>query len=265
MPARKRKPTIKKELPENLPQPEQPKKANSILVPTLVIAVIVLSFLAGSLWQKVKILESDGTVAGAASSHLSIENLKKYAKDLKLNTRDFNSCLDNSQKKDVVNAELSQGESYGVQGTPGFFMNGHLIPGALPFDVFQKIFNYELSVGFDSGKQLSEEINSMVTQGYITAEKQAIDIGLSPSIGPDSAPIILVEYSDFECPYCIRAYPTVKQLLNEYKDKIKLVYKHFPLSSIHPNAQKAAEAAACAASQGKFWEYHDKLFESANS
>ena len=78
--------------------------------------------------------------------------------------------------------------------------------------------------------------------------------------GNFNAPITLVEYSDFECPYCGKIYPTFKQLLNDYPNQVRLVYKYFPLS-FHPNAQKAAEAAECASEQGKFWEYHDTLFD----
>ncbi|MDP2930387.1 MAG: thioredoxin domain-containing protein [bacterium] len=79
--------------------------------------------------------------------------------------------------------------------------------------------------------------------------------------GDFSAPITLVEFSDFECPFCAQHYPTLTKILDDYKGKVRLAYKHFPLS-IHPNSQKAAEASECADEQGKFWEYHDKLFES---
>ena len=78
--------------------------------------------------------------------------------------------------------------------------------------------------------------------------------------GDFNAPITLVEFSDFECPFCARHYPTMNKILSEYSGKVKWVYKHFPLG-FHSNAQKAAEASECAAEQGKFWEYHDKLFE----
>lgn len=78
--------------------------------------------------------------------------------------------------------------------------------------------------------------------------------------GDFNAPITLVEFSDFECPFCVRHYPTMNKILDDYKGKVRLVYKHFPLG-FHPNAQKAAEASECADEQGKFWEYHDKLFE----
>ena len=78
--------------------------------------------------------------------------------------------------------------------------------------------------------------------------------------GNFNASVTLVEFSDFECPFCERIYPTLNKILSDYKDKVRLVYKHFPLG-FHPNAQKAAEASECADEQGKFWEYHDKLFE----
>ncbi len=87
-----------------------------------------------------------------------------------------------------------------------------------------------------------------------------IDITGAPSLGPENAPVTIIEFSDFECPFCKRMVETLKQIHNNYKDKVKIVYKHFPLS-IHKNAFIAAEASMCAHEQGKFWEMHDKMFE----
>ncbi len=82
-----------------------------------------------------------------------------------------------------------------------------------------------------------------------------------PSFGPDDAPITIVEFSDFQCPFCKQWHQTVYEpLLAAYPGKIRVVYRHLPLTSIHPDAQGAAEAAMCANAQGKFWEFHDKLF-----
>lgn len=78
--------------------------------------------------------------------------------------------------------------------------------------------------------------------------------------GPENAKLTIVEFSDFQCPFCGRFEPTVARILTEYKDQVRLVYRHFPLESIHPNARPAAEASECASEQGKFWEFHDKLF-----
>ncbi|HLC73823.1 MAG TPA: DsbA family protein [Candidatus Nanoarchaeia archaeon] len=90
-----------------------------------------------------------------------------------------------------------------------------------------------------------------------------------PVLGDPNAPISIIEYSDFECPFCERAYSNTIASLKEsdaFKNgEINLIYRHFPLNNIHPKAQKAAEASVCAQKQSKFWEYHDTLFENQNA
>ena len=81
-----------------------------------------------------------------------------------------------------------------------------------------------------------------------------------PSLGPADAPVTIIEFSDFQCPYCGRAASTVKQIHERYPKQVRIVYRNLPLDSIHPNARPAAEAAACADAQGRFWEFHDRLF-----
>jgi protein-disulfide isomerase len=87
-----------------------------------------------------------------------------------------------------------------------------------------------------------------------------VSVDGAPFRGPANAAITLVEFSDFECPFCKRAHPTLMQVLEKYSGKVKLVYRDFPLESIHPQARRAAEAARCAQDQGKFWDYYDVLF-----
>ena len=81
--------------------------------------------------------------------------------------------------------------------------------------------------------------------------------------GNPEAPVTIVEFSDYHCPFCKRVQPTLTQLLDRYPGKVKLAFRDFPLSQLHPQARHAAEAARCAQDQGKFWEYHDVLFEQA--
>ena len=89
--------------------------------------------------------------------------------------------------------------------------------------------------------------------------RQRIATAGFPAKGPASAPIEIIEFSDFQCPYCLRANPTVTQVLSAYGDRVHLVFRNYPLPN-HPNARPAAEAAACAGEQGRFWQYHDQLF-----
>ena len=82
-----------------------------------------------------------------------------------------------------------------------------------------------------------------------------------PILGSENAPITIIEFSDYECPYCRQWHSEVySQLIDTYGDQIRFVYRDFPLESIHPNANSAAEAANCAHEQGVFWDYHDMLF-----
>jgi protein-disulfide isomerase len=87
-----------------------------------------------------------------------------------------------------------------------------------------------------------------------------IPVGDSPIRGKKDAPVTVVEFSDYQCPFCARADPIVEEALKKYPDEIRFVYKQFPLTSIHPFAMGAAKAALAAGKQGKYWEMHDKLF-----
>jgi hypothetical protein len=91
--------------------------------------------------------------------------------------------------------------------------------------------------------------------------RASISLRETPVRGPANAPVMLVEYADYECPYCQILQPQLAKLQAEYSEKLALVYKDMPLPT-HSNAQKAAEAAHCAGAQGKYWEYHDLLFAS---
>jgi protein-disulfide isomerase len=137
--------------------------------------------------------------------------------------------------------------------------------------------------GDDSGDGGLREVQKDGTNGQQQpAPTQGTLEDDDPFLGPENAKVTVVEFSDFECPYCAAAAGTHEELINRFKSqdptweaavpklrelaeegKIKYVFRDFPLTSIHQYAQKAAEGAECADEQGKFWEYHDRLFETA--
>jgi protein-disulfide isomerase len=89
----------------------------------------------------------------------------------------------------------------------------------------------------------------------------AFNNGNAPTLGKAGAPITLVEFSDFQCPFCRQFYPNLHEVAKNYGDKVQIVYRQFPIPSLHPFAIKAAEASLCARDQGKFWELHDMMFK----
>lgn len=131
-----------------------------------------------------------------------------------------------------------------------------------------------MALGYSAGVWKSEKAASANENTQVVAQNQPVNnpppsapnpvVKLSIKSddhirGPKNPKVYLVEYSDFQCPFCQKFAPTVRQALSEYKD-IALVYRHYPLS-FHQNAQISAEASECASEQGKFWEYHDVLFQ----
>lgn len=117
-------------------------------------------------------------------------------------------------------------------------------------------------------QQQGQEIMSQLLAGL--SEKAGVEVlleeprvevavGDGPPRGPEDAPVTIVEFSDFQCPYCARVNPTLDAIRERYPDQVRIVFRHFPLD-FHKEAPKAAEASRCANEQGKFWEYHDLLF-----
>ncbi len=114
-----------------------------------------------------------------------------------------------------------------------------------------------------TGQQATQQAGQQATQTAVQKAFRRYDVPVDddPILGAANAPITIIEFSDYQCPYCLQWHQQVLGRLREaYPDQVRIVYRDFPLTSIHPEAEPAAEAANCANEQGAFWQYHDKLF-----
>src|SRR5262249_14182594 len=162
-----------------------------------------------------------------------------------------------------------------LRGTPTFFINGRPVRGALPFDLFKQVIDQELKKADDllaKGTKPADLYAALTKDGLTKAAAPPpqpgqpdpntvykAEVGNSPIRGAKNAKVTIVLWSDFQCPFCGRVEPTFKQVLDAYPKDVRIVWKNEPLP-FHPNAMPAAEAAMAANEQGKFWEFHDKLF-----
>ena len=131
------------------------------------------------------------------------------------------------------------------------------------------VWGFEPAGGQANASQTTAQSSVPAVDAPVTEAPQYIRYDIPsegfPAIGPDDAPITIVEFSDYQCPFCRRWHAEVYEpLLAAYPGKIKLVYRNLPLTSIHPDAFGAAEAAMCAGEQDAYWPYHEKLFSSEN-
>jgi protein-disulfide isomerase len=205
-------------------------------------------------------------------------SLEKYAQEIGLNVEKFKADLDSGKWKQKVDDELAEGNKIGARGTPSFFINGKSFVGAQPFEAFKGKIDEEIKnadalikKGTAQAKvydTLMKDAKAEVAAAPAGAAPGAppedktvykVDPGNAPSVGPKTAAVTIVEFSDFQCPFCSRVVPTVKQIEEKYKGKVRVVFRNYPLP-FHDHAQLAAEAAMAANEQGKFWEMHDKLF-----
>jgi len=214
----------------------------------------------------------------AGQKDLSIEAMMGFAKELGLNADEMKAAVESEKYKEVIAKGMAEANKFGARGTPSMFINGRKFVGAQPYENFKKLIDELLpvaeKVASDTGKKGDELYAELTKNGKDKAEmpparpqepaedpNKVYDVpaGNSYFEGPKDAAITIVEFSEFQCPFCSRVLPAKKQIMDAYKGKVKFVFKHTPLP-FHKDAQLASEAALAAGEQGKFWEMHDKLF-----
>lgn len=194
----------------------------------------------------------------ANQNRLQLDDLVRYAQQLHLDLAAFHGALTSRVYRPLIEQELTEAKGLGVIATPTFFINGKKLVGARSFSEFKAIIDEELGVTKQRARTEEESDDGS------PVDLRQMNLARSPVKGPPAAPVTIVEFSDFQCPYCARAVPTLKELLGQYPDQIKWVFKNYPLD-FHPDSPLAHQAALAAAEQGKFWEMHDRIFANQNA
>jgi protein-disulfide isomerase len=228
----------------------------------------------------------------AAPKALETGDLERHAEALGLDLTRFREAMKVGPARERVHADLRLVERLGVRGTPTMFVNGRRLDGAQPLERIVALVEAERARAekkLRAGVAPERLYDSLVAGGLTQAPSpragapaapgackggacndtpapraddkvHEIEIGSSPTRGPAGAPVTVVLFSDFECcPYCERVEGTLDELARLYPEKIRFVWKNFPLP-FHQNAKRAAVAAMGAHAQGRFWEMHKAIF-----
>jgi protein-disulfide isomerase len=197
----------------------------------------------GKFWEMHKILFEN-------QAKLERADLLEYARTLGLDVLSFKRALDDHTFRPLIERDVAEAKGLGVTITPTVFVNGPRLVGPQGYASLGAVI-----------ETVRREIprNQRVQPEILSAgPAQAINLERAPSVGPTAAPISVVEFSDFECPFCGRAAPVIRQLLAAYPSQVHFAFKHYPLFT-HKESPLAHEAALAAQEQGKFWEMHDLL------
>ena len=194
---------------------------------------------------------------------LSDESFQAWAKELNLNVDKFNKDRKDEAVAKQIEDDIAAGQLVGIRGTPGFMINGRKVVGAQPANVFKAVIDEEIAKAEKAGKKGPAYYDSIIENGKVFSElgdKKDINIEGLPFKGPKDAAVTIVEFSDFQCPFCSKINAPMEAAL-EKDPKIKVVFAHYPLS-FHQNAKPAAIMAQEAWEQSpeKFWKLHAQMF-----
>lgn len=236
-----------------------------VVIGILILLLIVASFAIGALWfkgqdtLKTDTNKNDKTTVDLKNKQIEISDLPLIAKEIGLDVDAFQTCLDNKETTEAVQSDYKGGLNAGITGTPGTIVlntqtgQAKLLTGALPYENVREVIDAML--GTEDTTTLDALEN--VTEFEPINETDHIK-------GNEDAKIVLIEYSDFECPFCQKFHLTMLQILNDYENDIAWVYRHFPLDAIHKKARPFAIASECAYSQkgnDAFWKMSDIFFK----
>ena len=207
----------------------------------------------------------------ASAPKLEDDDLKAVSEKLGLGWDTVKTAIDQNKYTDKLDQSMDLASDFQARGTPHFFINGVRLSGAQPFEKFKALIDEQLNLakavvakGTPKAK-VYEEITKNGKEPPPPEKKQiAAPDASSPFKGGANAKVVIQEFSEFQCPFCKRVGPAIKEIEKEYGNRIKIVWRHLPLP-FHKEAPLAAEAAQEMFAQkgnAAFWQFHDKLFES---
>lgn len=209
-----------------------------------------------------------------ADRQVDLDRLFEYARDAGIDPKLLERDLESLDFGPEVRRDIRQARRMGVTSTPTFFINGRAVAGAQPVEELSAIVDDELAltdVWKSEGVAPQDMYARAIKDGYVsvayTGRRRGLDpdsvvvvpIGKSPVSGKADAPVTIVAFSDFECPFCARGHRVISRLRARYGDKIRVVYKSNPLP-FHSHAFLGARATLAAGAQDRFWAYHDALY-----
>ena len=205
--------------------------------------------------------------------------LERYAEEVGLKISLWSHDLASPRLLEQIEKEQAQATRLGANGTPSFFINGRYLAGAQPAAKFEAVIEHELTAArqlTNRGVSPADLYRELTRDGLTEARPreprtppprrveedaiQDVPVGDSPTLGPPDAPVTVVVFTDYQCPYCSRLEPTLAEVREHYGSRVQIAWKHLPLP-FHQRALPAAKAAVAAQLQGRFFELHRKLFE----
>lgn len=184
----------------------------------------------------------------ANNNKIKLPDLLHYAQQLHLDVPRFQKALESGRFRHVIADDLAMAHGLGISATPTFFINGSSFVGQLSADKLNAAIDEALDPG---------SVAVASAAGTVSVDK--LDLSRAPVRGQPQAPITIIEFSDLQCPFCARVTPTLQELMKQYPDQVRWVFKNFPLD-FHADSPLAHAAVLAAGRQGKFWEMHDLIF-----
>lgn len=206
---------------------------------------------------------------------LDFQRIQQYAVEVGLDLDVLARDIQALKYGPSVRRDMRQAYRLGVRGTPAYYINGRRVSGAKPKEFLQQMIDEELQLAAkwrDKGIAGKDLYAYAIAEGYREVEYEGaarklrpdriynVPVGTSPQRGPKTAPVTIITFGDFECPFCARGNDTLERMRSRYGEQLRVVYRNYPLP-FHSHAFLAARGSMYAQSEGKFWEFHDALYE----